>query len=390
MLTHGLADPGADSAVPPSLPYLGAIPDANAPNVTEFWDAVDSGQSELITWWLDRMMLADYPLTERMTWFWHGHWATSVQKVIYPLTMRKQNDTLRQHALGNFNDMARAMVVDGAFSFWLDNELNFLSSPNENMARELMELMTIGVNNFTQHDVTAAARALTGYSTNLTNGVVTFDAKQHFSHPLTVLGTTSRLDAQTLASLIVSKDLNAKYITDRIWFRFVSGTTKPPPSLVSSFATRDNYALIDALVRSSAWSDPANSLVKSPIEWFVGACRAMKLLPSSLNAGNLQWFLLQMGQLPFNPPNVGGWPYGQAWLSGAAFQYRFMALELMVAQGDLSPLNVPKSQMARVCADWLGVPSWSSRTLSTLAASTSSPVEFATVAFLSPEYMVSA
>jgi uncharacterized protein (DUF1800 family) len=390
VLTHGLADPGADSAVPPSLPTLGTIPDANAPNVTEFWNAIDSGQVELITWWLDRMVLADFPLTERMTWFWHGHWATSVQKVIYPLTMQKQNNTLRQHALGNFNDMARAMVVDGAFNFWLDNELNFLSSPNENMARELMELMTIGVNNFTQHDVTAAARALTGYATNLPNGVVTFDAQQHFSHPVSVLGTTARLDAPTLASLIVSKDLNAKYITERMWFRFVSGTTKPPASLASSFSTRDNYALIEALVRSGAWSDPANSLVKSPIEWFVGACRAMKVLPSSINAGNLQWFLLQMGQLPFNPPNVGGWPYGQAWLSGAAFQYRFMALELMVAQGDLSPLNVPKSQMAQVCADWLGVPAWSSRTASTLAASTSSPLEFATVAFLSPEYMVSA
>ena len=145
-----------------------------------------------------------------MTWFWHGHWATSVDKVIYPLTMQKQNDTLRKYALGNFKDMAKEMVVDGAFNFWLDNEENYLSSPNENLARELMELMTIGVNNFTQHDVTAAARALTGYSTNLPNGAVTFDAQQHFSHPLTVLGTTSKLDAQSLASLIVSKDLNDK------------------------------------------------------------------------------------------------------------------------------------------------------------------------------------
>ncbi len=390
VLAHGLEDPAADSIVAPVFTNLGQIPDGNSPSVTAFWNAVYSGQTELISWWLDRMVAADYPLTERMTWFWHGHWATSVDKVIYPLTMQKQNDKLRKYALGNFRDMAKEMVVDGAFNFWLDNEENYLSSPNENLARELMELMTIGVNNFTQHDVTSAARALTGYSTNLPNGDVTFDAQQHYSHPLTVLGTTSKLDAQSLASLIVSKDLNVKFITERMWFRFVSGTTKPPATLMSSFATRDNYSLVSALVRSNAWTNPANSLVKSPIEWFVGACRAMKLRPSSMNAGTLQWYLAQMGQLPFNPPNVGGWPYGQAWLSGAAFQYRFMALELMVAQGDLSPLSVPKSEMVQACADWLGVPEWSSRTANTLAASSATPIEFATVALLSPEYMVSA
>lgn len=390
VLAHGLADPELDSIAAPNLPNLGQIPDSNAPNVTAFWDAVYSGQTELISWWLDRMVVARYPLTERMTWFWHGHWATSVEKVVYPLTMQKQNDTLRKYALGNFKDMAKEMAVDGAFNFWLDNEENYLSSPNENMARELMELMTIGVNNFTQHDVTAAARALTGYSVNQPNGAVTFDAEQHFNHPLTVLGTTSKLDAQSLASLIASKDLNEKFITERMWFRFVSGTTKPPSALQSSFSTRDNFSLVSALVRSSAWSNRANSLVKSPVEWLVGACRAMKLRPSTLNAGSLQWFLSQMGQLPFNPPNVGGWPYGQAWLSGAAFQYRFMATALMVNKGDLSPIDVPKGKMVQACADWLGVPEWSSRTASALAAANSTPTEFATAALLSPEYMVSA
>jgi uncharacterized protein (DUF1800 family) len=389
VLEHGLADPELDSVVAPKLPNLGQIPDANAPNVTAFWNAVYAGQTELISWWLDRMVVSDYPLAERMTWFWHGHWATSISKVVYPLAMQKQNDTLRDFALANFKDMAKAMVVDGALNYWLDNEENYITSPNENLARELMELMTIGVNNFTQRDVTQAARALTGYNTVQWTGAVSFDAQQHYPHPLTVLGTTSKLDAQTLASLIVSKDLNAKFITDRMWFRFVSGTSKPPSPLVASFASRDINSLVSALVYSDAWSNPANSLVKSPIEWFVGACRAMKLRPSKLNAGNLQWELSQMGQLPFNPPNVGGWPYGQAWLSGVAFQYRFEVAASMVTAGDLSPLSVPKGKMVEACADWLGIPEWSSRTASTLAAATSNPEEFATVALLSPEYAVS-
>jgi uncharacterized protein (DUF1800 family) len=249
--------------------------------------------------------------------------------------------------------------------------------------------MTIGVNNFTQNDVTAAARALTGYTIYQSNGAVIFEPGVHYSKPVTVLGTTARLDAQSLASLIVSKDLNVKFITERMWFRFVSGTTKPPPSLDASFVRRDIYPLVDALVHSSAWTNPANSLVKSPVEWFVGACRATNVRPSSLNAGSLQWFLLQMGQLPLNPPNVGGWPYGQAWLSGVAFQYRFQITELLMAKADLSPLSGPKSKMVQACADWLGIPEWSRRTASTLEASTSNPSELATLALLSPEYAVS-
>jgi uncharacterized protein (DUF1800 family) len=390
VLEHGLADPGADSVVPPVLPNLGPFPPANAPNVVSYWDTLYAGQFEMITWWVNRMIKADHPLTERMTWFWHGHWATSVNKVFFPLAMQKQNNTLRRFALGNFEDMARAMVVDGAFNYWLDNEENYVSSPNENMARELMELMTIGVNNFTQDDVTQAARALTGYSTVQWTGEVTFDEEQHYSKPLTVLGTTSKLDAPNLASLIVSKRLNQKFIPERLWFRFVSGTTKPPSSLQASFAKRDIYTLVEALVRSDAWGNPANALVKSPVEWFVGSCKALNVIPSSENEANVQGNLNQMGQLPFNPPNVGGWPYGEAWLSGVSFQYRFAALGDILPNADLSPLSVPRSKIVQACADWLGVPEWSRNTANTLAAAGSNPSEVATLALLSPEYMVSA
>jgi uncharacterized protein (DUF1800 family) len=387
VLEHGLADPGLDSVPEASLPNLGPIPLTNA---TAFWNAIYSGQAELVSWSLDRMAASRYPLTDRMTWFWHGHWATSVSKVLYPLTMQNQYNTMRTYALANFEDMARKMVVDGALNYWLDNEENYVSSPNENLAREFMELMTLGVNKFTQHDVTAAARALTGYSTNPSNGVVTFDEKQHYSEPVTILGTTSKLNAETFASFVVSKQENAKFITDRLWFRFVSGSTTPQASLASSFTSRDISSLVSALVHSSAWSEPANSLVKSPVEWFVGACKALKVRPSSLNVGDTQWSLTQMGQIPFNPPNVGGWPFGQAWLSGVAFQYRFDLAQSIVTKGDLSPLSVPKSKMVQACADWLGVAEWSRRTGSALATATGSPSELALAALLSPEYVVSA
>jgi uncharacterized protein (DUF1800 family) len=112
--------------------------------------------------------------------------------------------------------------------------------------------------------------------------------------------------------------------------------------------------------------------------------------PSTLSSSDLQWCLSQMGQIPFNPPNVGGWPYGEAWLNGAALQYRFDLAQMIVAKGDLEPLKVPASKMVQACADWLGVAEWSRRTSSTLAASTSDSSQLAIAALCAPEYVVSA
>ncbi len=390
VLEHGSLDHGLESIGMLTLPDVGPIPALGTAANAAYWKTINEQTIELTSWWLDRMYLAQYPLSERMTWFWHGHWATAISKVLYPLTMLRQNDTLRKFALANFEDMAKAMVVDGALNYWLDNEENYVTSPNENLARELMELMTLGVNNFTQDDVTAAARALTGYSTDYFNGIVTFNPEQHYSKPVTILGKTTALNAESLATLLVSRAQNATFIADRMWFRFVSGTTKPPASLASSFSGRDIFSLVSALVRSSAWENRANSLVKAPVEWFVGACRALRVRPSLLDAADSQWSLSQMGQVPFNPPNVGGWPSGQTWLSGVAFQYRFGLAQSIVTAGDLSPLSVPKSKMVQACADWLGVPEWSRRTGNTLAAATGTPSELAVAALLSPEYVVSA
>jgi uncharacterized protein (DUF1800 family) len=390
VLVHGRNDPGINSVNPLSLGDLGYFPNGSTAKSNAFWKRIEKDSSDLVMWWLDRMVAAHYPLTERMTWFWHGHWATSISGVTYPLTMKKQNGTLRNFALGNFEDMAREMVVDGALNVWLNNNENYVQSPNENLAREFMELMTLGVNHYTQHDVAAAARALTGYSTDQSNGRVTFDPKQHFPTPLNILGTTAALNAESLATLVVSRDENVQFITDRLWFRFVSGSTAPPAPLAKSFANRDISSLVNALVSSTAWSDPANTLVKSPVEWFVGACRALRVRPSQLDAGNTRWLLSQMGQVPFDPPNVGGWTYGTAWLSGVAFQYRFELAQIIVAKGDLAPLSVQPLNMVQACADWLGVAEWSRRTANALTLSLATPSELAVAAILSPEYMVSA
>jgi len=390
VLAFGRTDPGIVAVGPLPLADLGPYPNGNGAKSDAFWKRMEKDRNDLVMWWLDRMVAAHYPLSERMTWFWHGHWATSIGAINYALPMKKQNSTLRQHALGNFKDMAREMVVDGALNVWLNNDQNYIQAPNENLAREFMELMTLGVGNYTQDDVAAAALALTGYSTDYSNGNVTLNPKTHFSVPLSILGTLEHYDAESLAALVVSKNQNAKFIAERLWFRFVSGSTSAPPSLAESFTSRDIMSLVSALVYSPAWTDPANSLVKSPVEWFVGACRALKVRPSKLNSGDVQWLLSQMGQIPFNPPNVGGWTYGTAWLSGVSFQFRFELAQAIVAAGDLAPLSVEPLNMVQACADWLGVAQWSPRTANALTLALATPSELALAAILSPEYMVSA
>jgi uncharacterized protein (DUF1800 family) len=343
-------------------------------------------------WWMDRMVLADYPFVERMTWFWHGHWATSISKVSYALPMKIQNETLRTHALGNFTDMSRAMVQDGALIFWLDGEENVSWSPNENLGREFMELFTLGVGNYSQNDVHQAALGFAGYQVDQTSGKVTFDAKDHDTKAQSVLGKRENFNARTLSDYIVSRPENAKFIARRLWFRFVSTSIPAPTSLANVFENRDIAELITTIAKNPAMRRPGVSQAKSPVEWFVSSCRALRITPSKLpSSGDVAWMLDSMGQFPFNPPSVGGWPYDEAWLTAASTQYRIDMTYYLLQHGNLDPLTkVSKSKMVEAAADWLGIPQWSTRTQRALNQSLTDPNRFAMLALCSPESLVSA
>jgi uncharacterized protein (DUF1800 family) len=341
---------------------------------------------------MDRMVLADYPFIERMTWFWHGHWATSISKVQFARPMKIQNETLRTHALGNFKDMSREMVQDSALIFWLDGEENVAYSPNENLGREFMELFTLGVGNYSQNDVHQAALGFTGYNVDLTAGTISFEPKMHDNTPVTVLGKSQVFNAVTLSDWIVAQPENAKFIARRLWFRFISSSVEPPASLAKVFDGRDISLLINTIARNPAMRRPQYSQAKSPVEWFVSACRALRVTPSALgNPGDVSWLLSSMGQFPFNPPSVGGWPYDEAWLTAAAMPYRIDLATSLVQHGNVEPLSsVPKSKMVQAAADWLGVAQWSTRTERALNQAVSDPSRMALLALNAPEYLVNA
>ena len=394
VLTVPTVDTGAARVVEPEITDLGKRPAANSKEIVPFSIAMRFQTQQMTMWWLDRMALSDHGLTERMTWFWHGHWATALQKLNYAMPMYNQNKTLRTYCLGNFKDMSRAMVNDGALQYWLDGQDSTLKSPNENLGRELMELFVLGVGRYSEDDVKAAARALTGYQVNKSSGALTFNAKRHDASPVTILGKTQAFTGESLSDFLVAREDNATFIAERLWYRFISSTETMPAnfSAKSAFAGRDISAAVNAMANDPAIRDSKNDLVKAPVEWFIAACRALELTPSNLKTpGQLFNYLDKLGQVPFNPPNVGGWPAAQAWLSSATAQYRIAFAAWLIKQSDLRGLKeIPVGSRVAKSADWLGVAEWSPRTQSTLRASLADPAQFALLALCSPEFIVSA
>ena len=394
VLTVPAVDAGAAQVVEPEITDLGKRPAANSKEIVPFAIAQRYQIQQMTMWWLDRMASSDHGLTERMTWFWHGHWATAVQKLNYAMPMFSQNETLRINCLGNFKDMSRAMINDGALQFWLDGQESNLKSPNENLGRELMELFVLGVDRYSEDDVKAAARALTGYQVNRSSGALTFNVKRHDTNPVTILGTTQSFTGETLSDFLVARDDNATFIAERLWHRFISSTEAMPATFAAkkAFAGRDISSAVKAMASDSAIRDPKNDLVKAPVEWFIAACRALELTPSNLKTpSQLLSYLDKLGQVPFNPPNVSGWPAGEAWLSSATAQYRIAFAAWLIKQSDLRGLNeIPVGLRVVKSADWLGVAEWSPRTQAALRASLADPAQFALLALCSPEFIVSA
>lgn len=393
ILNAPATDAFADSQANPKVSDQGPRPAPNSAAVVSYATEKRAQFTELLFWWLDRMVLSEHPLRERMTWFWHGHWATSYSKVDDALPMYRQNQTLRKYALGNFADMSRAMVNDGALIYWLDGQSNTIKAPNENLSRELMELFVLGVNRYTENDVRETAKALTGYKVNKTNGDVTFLPKQHFSSNISFLGTSGVFDGNSLSDFLVARNDCAIFITERIWYRFITSSVPlTDVGLSNSFKNRNIAELVKAVGNHQALNDEKYAMVKSPVDWFIAVCRAFRITPSAFpNTASIRNNLNLLGQVPFMPPNVGGWPADQAWLSTSSAQTRISFAATLLKQADLSPIsNLPAQKRINGLADLLGISGWSTRTKIALNGAKNDPERLALLGICSPEYVVSA
>ena len=379
---------------PPVLIDLGKRPEPKSPESAEFSKSMRAQTISLSKWWLDQMVASENQLHEKMVWFWHGHWATSIGKVNYALHMYNQNLTFRKYALGNFSDFASAMFFDGALQVWLDGGENTLKAPNENLSREMMELFVLGVNRYSEMDVRELARAFTGYQIPRSTGEVVSVPRRRDTGAVTVLGKTGVMSPEEVIKHLVAQPDCAKFINERIWYRFISSTaplSESNPS-IAAFANRDISALIKSMVESKALANPEYSMVKSPVEWFIAVCRAFNLTPSQMNSQNkINGYFDKLSQIPFSPPNVGGWPTDEAWLSSASAQFRLAFATWIASQIDTSQLTTlaPEKRSAYL-ADLLGVVEWSPRTTFALREVRNNPERLITLAICSPEYVVSA
>ena len=383
-----------DLAATIGLSDLGTQPRPNTQEIVDYAERKRFQLRSMTLWWLDQMVLTDNPIEERMTWFWHGHWATSYAKVDEPIVMFQHVNTLRKYALGNFREQARNMVLDGALIFWLDGQRNTSVAPNENLSRELMELFILGVNRYTEEDVKQTAKALTGYKVAKSSGVVTRNLRQSHTGTISFLGTAGNFDAISLTDFLVNRRDCQRFIPERLWYRFVSSTAELPlnSSIESAFASREIKPAIEALVRHPGFIDPQNSQVKSPLEWLVSLMRASNIWPSQFERPDYLINLLNgLGQRPYFPPNVGGWPADEAWLSAASTQTRISAAQYLMKRADLASITAV-SPRARIdaLANWLGVAAWSERTKQALNGAIRDPQRLAVLGICSPEYLVNA
>ena len=395
------ADPDPGLAATPA-PVLAPVPSATRADPAAKaaqQQARQDGFRTLGAWWTDRMTAVRDALPERLTWFWHGHFATSEKKVNEPLAMLAQNEVFRRLGAGDFRVLARTMVTDPAMLVWLDGGSNRVGSPNENLGRELMELFTLGVGNYTETDVREAARALTGWTVDRSAASAAFAPRRHDPGAKTVLGTTAAYDAPGLVDMITARPESARFVAGRLWFRLVSATPPSPAvmgALVDAYGPRrDVTALLRAMATSAPFRDASTSLVKQPVEWSVGLMRAVgarssTVEPTAKRTGPLRTHLTELGQIPFQPPSVGGWPAGTAWLTPSAGLSR-----LALAQAVVARATIPRGPSgANAQLDWarrvLGVDAWSPRSTDALrGVAGGDPRQVLTVAALTPEYVVS-
>ncbi len=310
---------------------------------------------ELRGWWIREMFVTPSPLTERMTLFWHNHFVSAQPKVRVSRLMYRQNVTLRANALGNFGAFLHAIAKDPAMLVYLDGVQNRKGAPNENFAREVMELFTLGEGHYGEQDVKEAARAFTGWSIDRDTGEFVFRRFLHDDGTKTVLGQRGRFDGDAVLDLLLARSETAEHVTAKLWREFVS--PDPDPAEIGRIARRfrdSNYEIkvpLREILTSDAFYAPESRgvLVKSPVELVVGSLRQFELFGSP--ALSFAIAAAGMGQNLLSPPNVKGWPGGEAWINTMTLLARKQYLARLTRADESAPIMTTATSAPRMKLD---------------------------------------
>ena len=378
------------------VPHLTPLAQANIPgfsydDYTEF--------VALSTWWIDRMIVSDTPLREKLVLLLHEQFPTSYQKVGYADLMYRQNQLFRTLGAGSFDALTQAVAQDPAMLIWLDTGTDHKAHANENFARELMERFTMGVGNYTEDDVREAARAFTRWTLDYTTGDFFFNVYDHDGSEKRFLGKAGRWQGQDIIGIATHTTASAKWVVARFWsWLAFPVTTKDPvvAELARDYKKDLNVKnLLEAILHHPHFvsARARAGLVKQPIEYLVGTLRLLGLRTAAFSEGTLVYLLASLGQQPFVPLNVGGWGQNQYWLSTSASNNQ-LSLAWSVAQyADLTEivdLNGSPGAQVDAVTKLLAVDAWSNRSYRALwkTADKASAQELLVMALVSPEYLL--
>ena len=318
----------------------------------------------LSVWWLHRMIGAPHPLLEKTTLFWHGHFATSATKVTDPRLMLAQHKLLRRHALDRFGPLVQAISRDPAMLIYLDSTTNRKVRPNENFARELMELFCLGEGNYSERDIKQIARCFTGWEVR--NGRFRFKEFQHDQGSKTFFGKTGNFDGQDAVRIVLAQPAAAEFIAGKLFRFFVCDEPAPPQPLIGPLAKqlRENEftigPVIERILSSRLFFSSASvgRKIRSPVELSVGLLRA---LAGATNVYRLAEELAQLGQAVFFPPNVKGWEGGRHWINTSTLLGRANLVGRLVGGNETNFADGDLAKLAERCGatspeeivDWL-------------------------------------
>lgn len=287
--------------------------------------------------WLKVYVNTDSQLREKLAFFWHGHFACRNLNIFYQQGLL---DVLRRNALGSFRDMLHEVSKTAAMLNFLNNQQNRKDHPNENFAREVMELFTLGRGNYTENDIKEAAKAFTGWTSNL-KGEFTFRRNQHDFGTKTVLGKSGNFNGEDVLDILLDQKQTANYITNKIYRFFVNDQTdKAKVDWLAERFYKSGYdigKLMEDIFTSDWFYDEKNigARIKSPIELLAGIQR---ILPMELeNEESLTFLQRALGQILFYPPNVAGWPGGKTWIDSSTLMLRMRIPQLI---NDVDEMNV--------------------------------------------------
>ncbi len=292
---------------------------------------------QLRKWGIQNLLESDNALHERMVWFWHNHFTSSIKNVRTAKWMLDQDVSIRKNALGNFGDFLNVMTFEPAMLIYLDGKSNKKGQPNENFARELLELFTLGEGHYSENDIKEAARAFTGWGVNVKKNKAIFRKKLHDNGVKTFMGQRGNFKGEDILQILLKNQRTAEFICEKLWYEFVS-IQKPEQVTIKSWARvfqASHYnisSLLKTIFKSQAFWDEKyrGTLIKSPIDLVVGSLRTFDLEDADIPTPVLNKLLKRLGQELYAPPNVKGWIGGKTWINDVSLPVRQRFLQRLL------------------------------------------------------------